>query len=347
MRRYVDIHLLNLSDGSPYYAPPLNAIISSTPITNNIFSVDYLLITGSRLMMYARCGEETPHEIRMIQEVLVWNWKTGYLVRESCGFGSYPLLTLPLQVLHLTSRDGSTLFDHTSKVTFLDEFRLIFLAPDHTGDLAELVLFNPLLPQDHSSNPRRFRVPPGSRNWSLVMDRDPPWGVQNRGGPLIVDPTQAIHVVELYNSDETRHFLLVLRTQALIEHARSMSTETHIPWDEWGSATMIMEVPAYSPPTMLQGVHVIAVARRATGGGEGGGINLRVFDFGLRGCSTLWSGGDGPGRAAWDEGGRDLSLEGSESVLLLGFRSLGCGGSFLYMVGRLCCWNTCDRLTLP
>ena len=238
------------------------------------------------------------------------------------------------------------MFHRSSKVTFLDESRLMFLAPGRrTRDLAELVLFNTLLPQDYPRSLHRFRFPPGYHGWSLVPDRDISWGAQNTDEPFIVDPTQAIRVVELY-SGETRRFLLVLRTQALIERACSMSTGTHIPWDEWGSATMVMEVPTHCLSIMVQGAHVIAMKGRATGGGESDNINLRTFDFSLRGCGTLRSGGDGPERAVWDEGGRDLSVEGGDSMHRLGFRPLGCRGSFLYMVGRLCCWNTCGRLTL-
>lgn len=77
------IHLLNLRDGSPHCAAPSNNIMwaipqSAPPITAGTFG-----ITGSRIMAClfhssaagAALGSDT------VRTVLVWDRKTGYLVR--------------------------------------------------------------------------------------------------------------------------------------------------------------------------------------------------------------------------------------------------------------------------
>jgi len=83
--------------------------------------------------------------------ILVWDWKTGNLVRVP-RVRWLPFLTSPPQVLELSSTDGSELVGRDTKVTFLDEFRMMVSTPDRNEDIAELVLFNTLLSQAHPMN---------------------------------------------------------------------------------------------------------------------------------------------------------------------------------------------------
>ena len=76
VRRYINLHLLNLTDGSPHHAPPSNVIRWYFPMSVEGLSIGWLAITGSRLMMYVSCWEAGG----LVWRVLVWDWKIGDLV---------------------------------------------------------------------------------------------------------------------------------------------------------------------------------------------------------------------------------------------------------------------------
>jgi len=225
-----------------------------------------------------------------------------------------------------------------TKVTFLDEFRMVVLRSDRGGGLAELVLFNTLLPQDHPRNLRRFHIPLRYRNrFSIVTDRDGSFGAQDQS--FVIDPAQAILVVGVSDSDKPHHVLLVMRTQALITRACSMSSDASIPWDEWGRNVMIMEMVRDDINVFVQGVHVIVVKRRTPVGDDTGYLCLRTFDFSLRGCSALWDKGDRAGRTDLYEGGRDFILKGTRGVSDWGLNPLG-SGTFYSLVSCTWRWKT-------
>ena len=72
----IEVHLLNLSDGSPYCTPPSNIIewaIESPDLL--IKSIEGVIITNSRLMLRIRgSGASDPLGPWWIS---VWDWKTG------------------------------------------------------------------------------------------------------------------------------------------------------------------------------------------------------------------------------------------------------------------------------
>ena len=82
MRRCVDVHLLNIMDGSPYYAPPSNVIRWSFPMLVGGVSIGRLVMTSSRLMMCISLWE-TSYDGEVVGRILVWDWRTGDLVRVS------------------------------------------------------------------------------------------------------------------------------------------------------------------------------------------------------------------------------------------------------------------------
>jgi len=236
--------------------------------------------------------------------------------------------------------DESQFVGPSTKVTFLDEFRLMVSTPDRNG-LAELVLFNTLLPQDHPRNLRRLYIPLRYRGRfsSVITDCYGSPGTQD--GSLITDPAQAILVVDAYDDDESHHISLILRTRTLVTRACSMNSDTCIPWDEWGRDAVIMEIPAYDLQILIQGVHVVVVRRRTPTGDDTGHLRLRTFDFSLRGCSTLWRKGGRARqrRADFYEGGWDFILEGTGDMSNWGLKSLG-NGTFYSLVSFTCRWKT-------
>ena len=234
-----------------------------------------------------------------------------------------------------------------TRIAFLDGFRIMFFTRGYNGAVTEPFLFDTLLPQDHPRNFRRVHLP-------LTRDRVPittalrnaPWEVLNRHEPLAIDPTQAIHVEDfLLRGDSPRNVILAFRTQALIEKAYSPSTDTDIPWDEWGMGSVVLEFPSFDVPdvpcTLVQGLHVIAVQQCDVPGSDRGQLRLRIFDFSLRACEALsdvWEGG-GSVRPVRYEDGRDLLLEGSENLETYGLDSLD-NGVFFHLVSDLCNWRT-------
>jgi len=245
----------------------------------------------------------------------VWDWNTGDLVLDIAG--------------------GSELLGDETGIIFLDEFQVMVSTPDNTGNAPRFSVFNTLVPQNNSRNPRHFLVPSKYRTWFPYMNasHSTPSGTLDRDGPLIIDPTQAVLAVELFSREEPwAIFLVVLRTQALIEHACSVSTDTDIPWDEWGSKVMNIEIPADgdNAHVIVQGVHVIVVKHDAVpGDGVRKCLRLRIFDFNRQGYGALRE-GCAAGPTAWYEGGRDVFLEGSEYVTEDELCSLG-DGSFFYL----------------
>ena len=78
VHRFIYIHLLNLRDGSPYRVPPSNVIARALPPGLERIHIQDLTATGSRLMMQIPIPG---------WRAIVWNWKTGDLVR---GLQSWP-----------------------------------------------------------------------------------------------------------------------------------------------------------------------------------------------------------------------------------------------------------------
>ena len=78
--RRVNIHLLNLLDGTPYYTPPSGTIGWSFPFGVDVVTVEELAITSSRLMLFFCLWRSlVPLPIQELR-ICVWDWKTGDLV---------------------------------------------------------------------------------------------------------------------------------------------------------------------------------------------------------------------------------------------------------------------------
>lgn len=215
---------------------------------------------------------------------------------------------------------------------------------DHTVNSSGLTLINTAISQGHPGHFRRFRIPTRYRDWevpSAGIGCDLSSETANQDGPFIVDPTQAFIVLQLLGIKVPTSVCIILRTQALIEHACSMGAETYIPWEEWGRDANIMEMPTSNPAIYIQGVHLIETERRGVLGGDIDvtHVCLRIFDFSKRGCSTPFDEGGEAVQEVWYRGGRELLLQGSENVNRIEFGSLG-RSVFYSLVSCLCHWKT-------
>jgi hypothetical protein len=259
-------------------------------------------------------------------------------------FRSHVLFISPLKVLDLSTINGGGLIRQDSSnchADFIDEFRLMVLTHDNPTEDAELVVFNTLIPQDDPSNSRRFSVPSGSYDWGarIHLDCDRHLGTPDMDEPLVADPAQAIFVVELLSS---RYFsiLAVVRTQALIEYARSPHADSHVPWDEWGEGAMVLEVPGHcdDTSTFVHGTKIVVQTSTAARPGYPPSYRVHTFDFSRRERSSpqlLNEEGGGTERGALFKDGRSFKVEGSEGMSpWASLQSLG-DGSLFYLVSYL------------
>lgn len=332
MCRTVQIHLLNLQDGTPYRGPHSDQTTCEISSPFDRIFVYALAVTCSRVMMFA-----SSLSMGGVGWIVVWDRQSRDLVCTLWFEINHALLTSSLQVLNISTAE-STLLGWGSKVVFLDEFRVLVTNRDHATGVPELVVFDTLVPQDHPKSFRQFRFPLRYRRRSphIHVDPDRPLG-SAKYGPLIVDPTQAILAVELMlvGFDMGPRVLLALRTNVLTEHDYSSCTCPRIPWEEWGESTVVVEIPSdqiYRDnfSTFVHGTHM-AVMTRASGNDPE--YHLHTFDFSKRGRHALppRSGeGDGTERRSVLEDGRKLVLGGDESMPTERLVML-CDGTVAYM----------------
>jgi len=241
--------------------------------------------------------------------------------------------TSPPQVLELSSTDESELIGFTTDVVFLDEFRMVVI-PSGYGN-TKLAVFNTLIPRYHPGNLRRLGLPRRLFECAAKIhaDHDRPLGPPNTDEPFIVDPAQAVLVMELTEGWDSTVFLVV-RTQTLIEQAYSMPADSCVPWDKWGSDSVVMEVPVPGGDTRIfvHGAQVVVVqVHDVSDWAQPGRYRVQAFNFSWRRCRSLpvWDGGDGTEKRVLlkDEGCFLFELGGGGGSLD-GLKSLSDGGLF-------------------
>jgi len=247
-------------------------------------------------------------------------------------------------VFDFSSADGSVSITSDPQIAFLDEFRVMIA---HCDGTTELSVFNTLVPQDHPENLRRFKLPQKyhERVFRVHLDHDRSRGMVNRDGPLIVDPTQDIFIMDFARTPREPRVLLVMRTQGLIGFLCSKRADVQISWEEWGRDAVVMDIPISSirSSIVIHGSRLLAVSM--TGGGPEAGHRIHIFDFSRRGTAALQlSGGDDGGawrRAVFDDG---FVFERHEVLDPWEPHSLGDSVAFLVVSLFSCSAGECRRL---
>lgn len=301
-------------------------------------SAEGMDITDSRVMICVSYGDPDQPSHGGLWRILVWNWKTGDLVRFR-GLNGYPSLTLP-QVLNLSSADGSELVILDAKFIFLDEFRMAVVPYELTT--AGVVVLDTLIPQSHSGYLRHLEFPPDLHGQpiSVRVDHDRDLGTPNSRVAFIADPAQAVLVVELPRRTRGHHVLFIVRTQVLIEQIHLVHTGFRIPWDEWRRDVVAIEVrmPSIMLSTFIHGAQVMVMRKFWNRVGKHC-HEVRTFDFGRRSTLQLQDGADGTERKVLFEDGVSLEFEPDHDMNPWGgLQPLG-DGSLFYLVGclsRLC-----------
>ena len=246
----------------------------------------------------------------VVKILIVWNWRTGDVVRV-IDLHLIPTLTTPLlQVLKRSCVEDSFLSYPYSEFTFLDEFRLLTSTGLHTMDVHELdlIVFDTSIPQQSQYSWRRFNIAPMHNDryarspWAwgawIYTDGDRSRGEGSRGEPLVVDPTQSVVVLVLYHHEcgyiTGGEVILVIRAATLVGYMSSTRNELFIPWDDWKRDAMVVEVPHYGISyvrTFVLGSHVLLVTYNWRD--NGGRYRVQAYDFSRWGCRTLVRVGDG------------------------------------------------------
>lgn len=160
----------------------------------------------------------------------------------------------------------------------------------------------------------------------MHLDRDRSLGSVNRDGHLIVDPTQAVLIVDLSPTFRDPQVLLILQTQTLIERTCSMHTATYVHWNEWGRRAVVMETPPSGIDfATIHGARVLVIT--STRHRQRDDYRIHTFDFSRRGgvVPPLLEGNDGgvERRIAFGDGGSCSFLETGEGIGSWGIHSLG------------------------
>ena len=226
------------------------------------------------------------------------------------GFYSSPTLTPPLlKVLKRSSKEDAFLSYPYSNLAFLDEFRLLALASLPTLEEHNFgsIMFDTSVPQESSNSWRhfnltptchRYAVSPRTRGSWICTDSDRSPGEGSRDGPLVVDPTQSVIVLQVtlyhdtYGMYSSEELVLVIRATTLIGRMSSARAEPHILWDDWKRDVMVVEVPwGFSHHrTFVLGSRVLLATRDWQ---DRDGVPVQAYDFSRWGCRALVRLGEG------------------------------------------------------
>lgn len=224
---------------------------------------------------------------------------------DQCTVGSEPNPPT-LQVLKWSSTQYDFLRHLSSKLSFIDEFRLFATAGvpvEHMCDL-DFVMFDTSIPQQPPDK-WPFDLMPAydyehtraSWGWavSVSTDSDRAQGELSFDAPLVVDPTQSVVVLALnrrgaFPSGEA---VLVIRTTALIRHMPSLHTCRRILWDEWKGDAMVVVAPCDSSDVraFVIGSHVLLMTRGWRNSRDR--YHVHAYDFSRWGCRALVRVGSG------------------------------------------------------
>jgi len=283
-------------------------------------------ITHSRIMVHCIYRDD---DEGTVSKLIVWNWKTGELVRFR-DLSAHTSLNLP-QVLDLSSM-GIT---RGTRAIFLDEFCVAVILG--RSAITELAVFNTLVPQDHPGYLQRLAFPLEFRRHkraNVHLDHDRDLGTPSDDEGLLPDPAQAVLVIDLWGDGEP-HVLFVVRTQALVEQVHSVRTDSPVPWDEWGRDAVVIEVQNDDSHSIFAFVHSAQV-KIARWSGVLGRYDVRTFDFSQRGRSSLpLRGGADAERRVLFEAGVNLKFGSDDGSSPWGELKPLSDGSLFDLVSRL------------
>ena len=252
-------------------------------------------MTASRLMVSI--------SLRAVGVLVVWDWRIGDIVRAIDFRSVHTLIHPPMQVLKWSSGELNFLRRISTRLAFLDEFRLVAMSSVSTvhEDEPDLVIFDTSIPQKSPDSWRSFSVsvrhprntcgPPPKEFW-VHTDSNRAQGGGPCDGPLVVDPAQSV-IILVTRFPRGREVFLVVRVAALVGHMSSARTHGRIPWDEWKRDVMAVELPLYARyyKVFVLGFRVLLMASPWRGDSYEEDIPALAYDFSRWGRRALVGGG--------------------------------------------------------
>ena len=263
LRRFVNIHLLSLTDGSPHGIPLKEVIPLELGRYRNPRVID-IQISGSRI---ALAVEASSHRMaRYRKELIAWDWKTGEVV-SVVPSGKTGLNPTSTQVLRHSSDDpdiGSAIANITT-MHFLEESWLLALS--HGSYAPRLLALNTLLPQEDPRSWGILYLPPLSKPnvYHCIL-------TQHEKSPMecpefLVDPNQRIFVLLCH---QERAF--VVPVEVLIRHARHGHTNPWILWEEWGGDVVTVHLCPDIRSIQLYDTKVLTLCSLSSGDSNDWGV---------------------------------------------------------------------------
>ena len=231
LRRCINVHLLNLLDGTPHEVPQQKVL----KLDLGYDGFDYRIIDNRISECRIAIVVESLDFItgRYSKVLIVWDWRTGKAVNNFLLWKT-PFDITPIQVLKHSSDDpgvGYTI-SHITSMCFLEGSWL--LVASRPRPVPQLLVFDTQLPQQ---DPQSWlildlpQLPPHGRH-SILTRRENPFA---ECPEFLVDPAQRIFALFT-----TQSLVPVVPVETLIRYAQNVRTSSHIPWNEWGKDVIII-----------------------------------------------------------------------------------------------------------
>lgn len=296
IRSAFQIRFLNAKDGLPHHLSP-NVILWNPQLYGATPGASCAKMTASRFMLFV--------SMSTIKFLIVWDWRTGDVVRVTDFWLISALIPPPLQVLERYDVHNISVHHQYSAFSFLDEFRLLASTEEHTSKEGELclVIFDTSLPQSPDicqrltlniapTHHNRYALYPWAWEVRIHTDSERSQGGGSRDGPFIPDPTQSVVVIVLHHRERVGipggEVILVVRATTLIGYLSSTPSDQPVPWDEWKKDVMVVVPIHHYVQTFVLGTRVLLMSCD-----QRGGDHVKAYDFSRWGCRALVRVGEG------------------------------------------------------
>ena len=246
--RFMNVHLLDLLDGSPHKTP-LKKVLQLNLGQNRGFLLNAQIGSSRIALVVGFLGSNQEGSRR---ELIAWDWRTGEVVGalsacETC------LNQTSIQVLEHSSADLGAI-SGISAMRFLEGSLLVALSD--RGSDPQLLVFDTLLPQQGPENWRILQLPRLPRHTFYMVPAQ-------HGNPpaerpeFLVDPAQRNFVVQSYRGPA-----LVIPVELFIRVVHSPRADSCIRWEDWEKH--IMKLDPHPDTVAVQLVDAKALALRTS-----------------------------------------------------------------------------------
>jgi hypothetical protein len=250
LHRFVKIHLLDLTDGSPHEIPLKKVLPLDLGHYRGPRVID-TQISDSRIALVVEVSSFTMARSR--KELIAWDWKTGEVVSDIPSRETRLNLTLT-QVLDHSSDDPdiSPAIPNITTIRFLEGSWLLALS--HRIYVSQLLVFNTLLPQQDPRSWRVLDLPPlfkPNPDYRIFTQYEKPLADCPE---FSVDPAQRIFVLVCHMERA-----LAVTVEPFIQYMHREHANPWIAWDEWGEEVITVHLPPDASSIQLYDTKLLAL----------------------------------------------------------------------------------------